>query len=166
MTVSGMKGTKYSLHDWILSTMIWKRILKGSQCILSFLSQPLISTGLRTPVWVGRGLFHYYIKWNTGGILAFHHINFRLVNFESLMLRRGLMLPENTVMLLWFLSVCLFWSCGILVPWPGINPCPPAVEVQGGNHWTAREVPSHVLLNWKSRLAPFYFVLFMFQVIF
>ena len=62
MTVSGMKGTKYSLHDWILSTMIWKRILKGSQCILSFLSQPLISTGLRTPVWVGRGLFHYYIK--------------------------------------------------------------------------------------------------------
>ena len=20
--------------------------------------------------------------------------------------------------------VCLFWSCGILVPWPGINPCP------------------------------------------
>ena len=114
MTVSGMKGAKYSLHDWILSTMIWKRILKESQCILSFLSQPLISTGLRTPFWVGRGFFHYYIKWNTGGILAFHHINFRLVSFESLMLRRGLMLPENTVMLLWFLSVLKLWDLSSL----------------------------------------------------
>ena len=39
-----------------------------------------------------------------------------------------------------------FWShhmaCGILVPWPGIEPTPPAVEVQSLHHWTAREVPS------------------------
>ena len=32
-------------------------------------------------------------------------------------------------------------ACGILVPWPGIKPQPPAVEVQSPNHWTAREVP-------------------------
>ena len=38
-----------------------------------------------------------------------------------------------------------FWPhhtpCGILVPWPGIEPVPPAVEVQSLSHWTAREVP-------------------------
>ena len=38
-----------------------------------------------------------------------------------------------------------FWphctACRTLVPRPGIEPTPPAVEVQGLNHWTAREVP-------------------------
>ena len=38
-----------------------------------------------------------------------------------------------------------FWlcrlACGILVPQPGIEPVPPAVEAQSRNHWTAREVP-------------------------
>ena len=28
---------------------------------------------------------------------------------------------------------------GILVPQPGIEPVPPAVEVRSPNHWTARE---------------------------
>ena len=32
-------------------------------------------------------------------------------------------------------------ACGILVPWPGIEPVPPAVEVQSLNYWTTREVP-------------------------
>ena len=32
-------------------------------------------------------------------------------------------------------------ACGILVPHPGIEPTPPAVEVQSLNRWTAREVP-------------------------
>ena len=39
-----------------------------------------------------------------------------------------------------------FWpcptACGILVPRPGIEPVPPAVEARSLNHWTAREVPS------------------------
>ena len=39
----------------------------------------------------------------------------------------------------------IFWlrrtACGILVPRPGIEPVPPAVEAQGPNHWTAREFP-------------------------
>ena len=30
---------------------------------------------------------------------------------------------------------------GILDPWPGIKPVPPAVETQSPNHCTAREVP-------------------------
>ena len=32
-------------------------------------------------------------------------------------------------------------ACGILVPQPGMEPMPPAVEARGLNHWTAREVP-------------------------
>ena len=32
-------------------------------------------------------------------------------------------------------------TCGILVPRPGIEPMPPALEVQSPKHWTAREVP-------------------------
>ena len=39
-----------------------------------------------------------------------------------------------------------FWpcraACGILVPGPGIEPMPPAVEAQSPNHWEAREVPT------------------------
>ena len=31
-------------------------------------------------------------------------------------------------------------ACGILVPWPGIKPRPPAVEAQSPNHGIAREV--------------------------
>ena len=30
-------------------------------------------------------------------------------------------------------------ACGILVPQPGIEPAPPAEEVQSRNHWTAME---------------------------
>ena len=32
-------------------------------------------------------------------------------------------------------------ACRILVPRPGIEPAPPAVEAQHLNHWTTREVP-------------------------
>ena len=32
-------------------------------------------------------------------------------------------------------------SCGILVPQPGIEPVPLALEEQSLNHWTTREVP-------------------------
>ena len=35
-----------------------------------------------------------------------------------------------------------FTACGILVPWPEIEPIPPALEAQSLNHWTAREVPN------------------------
>ena len=32
-------------------------------------------------------------------------------------------------------------ACGILVPWPGIEPGPSAVKVLSPNHWTIREFP-------------------------
>ena len=50
---------------------------------------------------------------------------------------------ENTFLL--FLFFLHFgrapWHMGILVPRPGVEPLPPAVEAQSLNHWTAREVP-------------------------
>ena len=43
-----------------------------------------------------------------------------------------------------FYFILIFWlhcvACGILVPWPGIESVPPAVEAWSPNHWTAREV--------------------------
>ena len=59
-----------------------------------------------------------------------------------------------------------FWlyhaTCGILVPRPGIEPGPPAVEAWSPNHWTAREVPGFFLLmeqcpqlgGWGAHRAP------------
>ena len=43
-----------------------------------------------------------------------------------------------------FLGVkLLFWlhraACGVLVPWPGIEPVPSAVKAWGPNHWTANK---------------------------
>ena len=33
-------------------------------------------------------------------------------------------------------------ACGILVPWPGIEPGPSAVKAQSPSHWSAREFPT------------------------
>ena len=49
-----------------------------------------------------------------------------------------------------YLLLLFFWSRqaagGILVPRPGIEPAPPAVEAQSLNHWTTREVQLHIYL--------------------
>ena len=45
---------------------------------------------------------------------------------------------------LFFFFFCTTWHAGILVPPPGIQPMPPAVEVQSLNYWTAREVPRYL----------------------
>ena len=37
-------------------------------------------------------------------------------------------------------------ACGILVPQPGIEPMPPAVEAWSPNHWPIREFPEHFVL--------------------
>ena len=45
-----------------------------------------------------------------------------------------------------FFVVVVFWPstrhAGFLVPRPGMEPAPPAVEAQSLNHWPAREVPN------------------------
>ena len=37
-------------------------------------------------------------------------------------------------------------ACGILAPWPELEPGPPALEAWSHNHWTIREVPRGVFL--------------------
>ena len=55
--------------------------------------------------------------------------------------------------LCYFLNIILFIflavPCGVwdLVPPPGMEPKPPAVEVQHLNHWTSREVPPLPVMN-------------------
>ena len=45
----------------------------------------------------------------------------------------------------------IFWphltACGILLPWPGIEPGPTAVNALSLNHWTTREFPRSDLLD-------------------
>ena len=45
-------------------------------------------------------------------------------------------------------------ACGILLPWPGIKPMPPALSVQSLNHWITREVPGRVFKDWQHWLCP------------
>ena len=61
---------------------------------------------------------------------------------SSLFLFRNLVLSPGLIL---EFSFFFFWprlaACGILVSLPGMEPVPPAVEVQSPNQWTAREVP-------------------------
>ena len=41
-------------------------------------------------------------------------------------------------------------ACESLVPWPGIEPAPPALEARNLSYWTTREVSRHDLWNWPS----------------
>ena len=50
----------------------------------------------------------------------------------------------------------MFWffeECGILVPQPGIEPAPLALEGEVFNHWTAKEVPSFVIFKTYNTLS-------------
>ena len=49
--------------------------------------------------------------------------------------------PRNEVFLFWLRRA----AYRILVPQPGIEPVPPAVEARSLNHWTTREVPGMIL---------------------
>ena len=50
------------------------------------------------------------------------------------------------VLSFFFLAVP-YTVCGILVPWPGIEPTPPAVEAWIFNHWTTSEVSVCILFE-------------------
>ena len=62
-----------------------------------------------------------------------------------------------------FLALFFFWpchrACGILVPSPGIEPMPLAIEAQKLNHWTARELPLCTFLRVLLLLLFFYFAI-------
>ena len=49
----------------------------------------------------------------------------------------------NTKGVIFTIFFFLAEACRIWVPWPGIEPAPPARRAWGLNHWTTREVPLH-----------------------
>ena len=58
----------------------------------------------------------------------------------------------HLIVVVFFLSLSYFflampWACGILIPWPGIEPGSLAMKAQNPNHWTAREFPPNYSFN-------------------
>ena len=53
---------------------------------------------------------------------------------------------------------------GILIPGPGIEPSPPALEAWSLNNWTAREIPQLVLLEAEACLHSSVFRSMIFSV--
>ena len=47
----------------------------------------------------------------------------------------------NTIYLFIWLHQVFIAACGILVPWPGIEPVAPSVKMQSPNYWTTRKFP-------------------------
>ena len=74
-----------------------------------------------------------------------------LININLSVVERGFLWISRNLfaLLLFFPLFCrATWhaGCRILVPWPEIEPVPPAVEAWSPNHWTAREFPlSHLI---------------------
>ena len=69
----------------------------------------------------------------------------------------------------YFLNIFIYWavpglSCGMwdLVPWPGIEPRPPALRAQSLSCWTSREVPYRYILNFTSWVLSHY--LFFYHI--
>ena len=57
---------------------------------------------------------------------------------------------KSLLNLLQYCFCFMFWffghkACGILIPWPGIRPTNPAMEMQSLSPWTTREVPRVVI---------------------
>ena len=53
---------------------------------------------------------------------------------------------EEPVWGIWaYLCVSLFWPCGVLVPWPGLEPMPLALEVWSLNYSTTGEIPAYLV---------------------
>ena len=93
--------------------------------------------------WVGKvGLFLSFCSPRMNG-----RQQFDLILKE---LPTGLMVFSDWKISVLFVFVFVFGlchtACEILVPWPGIEPEPLAVNVQRPNHWTAREFPRMNLL--------------------
>ena len=70
----------------------------------------------------------------------------------------------NLLLLLLFFT---FWphctACGLLTPWPGVEPGLLALEAPSINHWSAREAPTCIILN-NTTVQNYYSIYFKFLV--
>ena len=95
-----------------------------------------------------------YLTWHS----IFRHILwFFFMMWDFIFLIHSPLMPFCLLVLTWRISVlpCSLGFChtsawitwlphasnGVLVPWPGVGPVPPAVEAWSLNRWAAREVP-------------------------
>lgn len=76
------------------------------------------------------------------------HIHFALKN-QLLYWVWNTDLDNNTCEVHEILSVFIFLheASGFLVPWPEIQPVPPAAEDQGPNNWTTKEFQGIIFFN-------------------
>ena len=80
------------------------------------------------------------------------------IELMSLALSGGFFTPEPPGKPLNYVLILIYYyyfGCsragGVLDPWPGMDPSPPSVEVDGLNHWTTTEVQCGILKkHWQS----------------
>ena len=91
-------------------------------------------------------IFHYfisfYIRFNEASSIYLYYVISLTRAFIGNIYKKW----TQTGILICFLffSGLLCAACGILVPWPGIKPVTPAMEMQTPNCWTARELQTGV----------------------
>ena len=63
-------------------------------------------------------------------------------------------------------EACKIFSCSMwdLVPWPGIEPRPPALGARSLSHWTTREVPRCIFFGYHWDCYHHVFIDWIFQV--
>ena len=59
----------------------------------------------------------------------------------------------NVFFFLFFGHATQHVECGILVPLPGIEPTPPALEAWNLNHWINRDIPDKHVLNKRQHIS-------------
>ena len=120
-------------------TMIYRT---KNRC-LSLVFKVLLDMTLNWPFLMCSQLF--FIHFSQAEIFTSHHIVMYFTTSLMLLFFFFMLYWESLPSMLLIFSFVLFWLChkayGILVPWPEIEPTPPALEAQSLNHWTAREVP-------------------------
>ena len=110
--------------------------------------------------------WHFYYCLLMQYVISLHLFQFCFLSFSNIYyLYCSFLCCSCTVTALQFLSLLwmeyfsiykcyfffFFWpccaACGIIIPWPGIEPMPPAMAMQSLNHWTAREVPERAIIS-------------------
>ena len=101
-------------------------------------------------------------------IWYFNKVNLKKINIliPPIQLQHFRTLPHLPLLKIFF---PLYMDCGILVPWPGIKPMAPAVEVQSPNHCTIREVSLNSIFylpffTVKSLVPNIYIVILFFSI--
>jgi len=141
---AGGKGDDRGWDGWIASLTRWTWVWvnsgswwwTGRPCMLRFMGSQRVghdwATGLNwNQMWIIELIVLSFI------CLRLCHHSYVIRMFENLPWQ----MPELQGLYLFFLY---FWShhtaCGILFPWPGIEPMPSRLEGHSLNQWTAREV--------------------------